>query len=114
GVAGGGVASAGVGVGAAVGDGVGDGLGEGDGEGVGLAVGAGLAATVGMGAGDSLATTATRAGGAVPAGRLNPPRTARNPNDAATAASRMSVAPITAGAIGSRLASGGGGDPARR
>jgi hypothetical protein len=63
---------------------------------------------LGIGVGAGLSTTATSAGDPAAEGRLNPPRTARNPNDVASAARSTNAAPITAGETGWRAVAGGG------
>jgi len=114
--------SGGDGVAAGVGAGVGGGVGVAVGVGLGVAlgvadgVGLGVADGVGLGVGDGVAAIANALGSGTAAicegltfaaARSKPPRTARNPNEAAMAASRIRVAPITAGEIGSRAAFGG-------
>ena len=96
----------GVGGGEAVGDG------DVDGEAIGRALGGG--ATEGLTIGDGPAATMTGAGDPEPSWTLKPPRTARNPNDAASAAARTRAAPITAGEVGSRRGDGNGASARRR
>ena len=79
------------GVGATVGDGVGDSEGVAEGDGDGLAVGLGDAEIVGTGdalAEDAGVAIASCEAPGLASGRSNPPRTMRNPNEAARAATR--------------------------